>query len=304
MDGLLIIDKPTGISSFDVVRRVRRLYKTRKVGHAGTLDPLATGVLVVGLGDGTRLIQYLMEGEKSYRATFKLGEATDTQDSEGQIIDSHPIEGLLPERVAEACRSFVGRISQVPPMYSALKKDGVPLYKLARQGVEVEREARTIDIFKVEVVDIDLPYVTIEVDCAKGSYIRTLCHDIGRRLGCGAHMTALRRTRSAPYEESDSHTLERLTDENGEGDPECLMTLLDAVRNYPAFEVSGNGAAERLRNGVPPQACEVSGVALPSEGDMVVLLDQGQLRALAAYAPSRPREQRGDFELLRVFIRS
>ncbi len=303
MDGLLIIDKPMGITSHDVVRRVRRLYKTRKVGHAGTLDPLATGVLVLGLGDGTRLIQFLMEGEKSYRATFKLGEATDTQDSEGQIVDSRPTDGLRPERVGEACRSFVGRVSQIPPMYSALKKDGVPLYKLARQGVEIEREARSIDIFKVEVVDIDLPYVTIDVDCSKGTYIRTLCHDIGRLLGCGAHMTALRRTRSAPFAEADCHTLERITDETGSGDPGCLTTLLQAVRNYPAFEVAED-AASRLRNGVPPQASEVSGGALPAEGKLVVLLDRGELRALAAYTPSRLSEKRGDFELLRVFIRS
>lgn len=299
MDGLLVVDKPAGISSHDVVRQVRRLCRQRQVGHAGTLDPLATGILVVGVGAGTRVIQFLMDGEKTYRAALKLGESTDTQDSEGRILERRSWSEVTTSALEEACRSFIGPILQLPPMYSALKKDGVPLYRLARQGIEVEREPREITIHQIRIEAVDLPYVTMLVDCSKGTYIRTLCHDLGEMLGCGAHMTALRRTRSGSFHEADSVRLEAYQDA---ADNLPLLPVEAGLRDYPAFALTTEAAA-RLRNGIPPQGGEILGGSLPAPGEIVQLYDSGALLAMARYAPGREDEKRGDFELIRVFPR-
>lgn len=300
MNGLLVIDKPGGVTSHDVVRQVRRLCRQRQVGHAGTLDPMATGILVVGVGDGTRIIQFLMEGAKTYRATFKLGESTDTQDAEGSVLTQRSWEAITPEAVESASQSFVGVIRQMPPMFSALKKDGVPLYHLARQGIEIERESREITIHKIQVEKIDLPFFTLVVDCSKGTYIRTLGHDIGEMLGCGAHMTALRRTRSGCFSEADCICLEDYMDR-----PEALplMSLEQGLREFPSFEMSPE-AASRLRNGIPPSVGEVSVDSIPASGSIVLLLDNGLVLAAARFAPEREQEKRGDFELIRVFPRA
>jgi tRNA pseudouridine55 synthase len=302
MNGLLIIDKPQGMTSFDVVRRVRKLCGTRRVGHAGTLDPLATGVLPVAVGEGTRIVQFLMEGDKTYRATLKLGEITDTQDAEGEILERRPVVGVTEEILTEACRSWVGTVSQVPPMYSALKKDGVPLYRLARKGIEIERQARQVEIRRLEISDVRLPYMSFEVDCSKGTYIRSLCHDLGLDLGPGAHLTALRRTRNGIFTESDSITLEKLAEDANAGISPGLLSLAESLRGFPSFDVSET-AASRLRNGVPPELTSVDGSAHCEEGKKVLLLRDGILLAVASFAPSRSREKRGDFELLRVFNR-
>lgn len=302
MNGLLIIDKPQGMTSFDVVRQVRRLCGTRRVGHAGTLDPLATGVLPVAVGEGTRIVQFLMEGDKTYRATLKLGEITDTQDSEGEVLEQRQVLGVTEQKLAEACRSLVGTIRQVPPMYSALKKNGVPLHRLARQGIEVERQERSIEIQRLEILEIDLPYVTFEVDCSKGTYVRTLCHDLGLALGTGAHLTALRRTRNGAFGEFDSVTLESLAADAKDGIPPALLSLREALRTFPAVQIS-TPAATRLRDGVPPELSSVAGAVHCTEGDKVLLVEGEALLAIASFAPSRIREKRGDFELLRVFNR-
>jgi tRNA pseudouridine55 synthase len=300
MDGLLVIDKPSGVTSHDVVRQVRRMCRQRQVGHAGTLDPMATGILVVGVGEATRIIQFLMAGDKTYRATLKLGETTDSQDAEGQVLAQRGWEMVTEEAVARACRSLVGSIKQVPPMFSALKKDGVPLYRLARQGIEIAREAREVSIHQIRVEKIDLPFVTLVVDCSKGTYIRTLCHDIGEMLGCGAHMTALRRTRSGCFREADSI---RLEDYVNAPDSLPLLSIEQGLRDLPACEVSP-AAATRLRNGIPPTADELSGGSLPEVGRIVLLFDSGTLLAASRFAPDREQEKRGDFELIRVFPRS
>jgi tRNA pseudouridine55 synthase len=298
--GILIVDKPRGITSHDVVRRVRRLLKTRRVGHAGTLDPLATGVLPIAVGEGTRIVQFLMEGDKTYRATFRLGETTDTQDADGTVLESRPFSDIGEEEIAAAARSLTGTIRQLPPMYSALKKDGVPLHRLARQGLEVTREAREVRIDRISLIDVRVPLVTVEVDCSKGTYIRTLCHDLGMLLGCGAHLTALRRTRNGIFHEGESLPLANLEES---GNPEnFLLSLPMALRAYPAMSVAP-GAAARLRNGIPPSLPEVELIGQCGEGDTVVLLDRRELLAIACFAPSRSKEKRGDFELLRVFNR-
>jgi len=298
MHGLLIIDKPAGITSHDVVRKVRRLLGVRRVGHAGTLDPLATGLLVVGVGEGTRLIEFLMADEKVYTTTLKLGETTDTQDCQGQILSSHKVPAFSPAELENACSRFIGSIEQIPPMYSALKKDGVPLYKLARQGVDVERKARQITIHQLEILSVDLPFVKLNVRCSKGTYIRTLCQDIGDCLGVGAHMTELRRTRSGQFSEKDAITLETL-EELGQTDRIALLSFLDALRGWPRLQIDKE-PLERLKNGVPPAISEVQGPEIET-GSHVALTDGHRLVAIAVFDPHRIRERRGDFNLLRVF---
>ena len=299
MHGLLLIDKPAGFSSHDVVRQVRRICRTRKVGHAGTLDPLATGVLPVAVGDGTKILQFLFSDNKSYRATLKLGVSTDTLDSEGQVVAECPVPDLTSASLESVCARFRGDIMQVPPMYSALKKNGVPLYKLAREGKEVEREARAVSIDELEIVDIDLPFVTIDVACSKGTYIRTLIDDIGAELGCGAHMTELRRTRSGAFDISACVTLEQLkqAEENIPG----LLSLDESLSGCPAVQVSTE-AVGALRCGVPPSMEQTAFSEDLEAGQLVRLQIEGSLAAMARYAPQREKEKRGDFELLRVFV--
>jgi len=298
MNGILLIDKPPGMTSHDVVRRVRRLLRTRRVGHTGTLDPLATGVLPIAVGEATRIVQFLMEGDKTYRAVLKLGETTTTQDAEGEVLERRPVEGITAETVIAAARSFEGVIRQLPPMYSALKKDGVPLYRLARQGIEVERESRAVRIDRLQILDVDLPLITLEVDCSKGTYVRTLCHDLGLVLGTGAHLLALRRTRSGSFTEADCVTLEQLETDGTATPP--LLSVDEALRGMPALEVDAE-ATRRLADGIPPALASLSAVPGCPEGETVRLMHAGTLLAIARFAPGRLNEKRGDFELLRVF---
>jgi tRNA pseudouridine55 synthase len=298
MNGILLIDKPQGMTSHDVVRRVRRLLQTRRVGHTGTLDPLATGVLPVAVGEATRIVEFLMAGDKTYRAVLKLGETTTTQDAEGEVLEHRPTVGITVDAVVAAARSFEGVIRQLPPMYSALKKDGVPLYRLARQGIEVERESREVRIDRLEILDVDLPRITLEVDCSKGTYVRTLCHDLGLALGTGAHLVALRRTRSGSFIAADCVTLEQLEAAGTAAPP--LLSVDEALRDMPALEIDAE-AARRLGDGIPPALSSLSAAPLYTEGETVRLMHAGRLLAVARFAPGRVSEKRGDFELLRVF---
>lgn len=300
MEGFLVIDKPLGATSFDVVRQVRRLLKVRRVGHCGTLDPLATGVLPVAIGEATRLVEFVMDGEKVYRATLKLGETTDTQDAEGTILEQHSIAGVDAAAVHAAAATFLGRIEQLPPMYSALKRNGVPLYELARKGIEVERATRAIEIRRLEILAIELPLVTFEVTCSKGTYVRTLGHDLGQRLGCGAHLIALRRTQSGAFREADAVPLAALMDDP-DGAAARLLPTAAAMAAYPGREVTDEAALTRLRNGVPPTIAEVEAQPELAPGTILTLRSSGRLLAVARFAPERDEELRGDFILLRVF---
>lgn len=299
MNGVLVIDKPAGLSSFDVVREVRRMVKTRRVGHAGTLDPLATGVLPVAVGSATRLIEYLMATDKSYRATLKLGITTDTQDAEGRVIAENNWQSVDRPAIEAVLEQFIGEIDQLPPMYSALKKDGQPLYRLARQGIDVEREPRRVVVHRLVIDDFSAPELTFTVDCGKGTYVRTLCHDIGQALGCGAHMTELRRLACGRFDLTQSHSLETLHQLSEQGRPLPLLPLAEVLADWPALAVDG-AALERLRNGVAPDMAALSGEP-PAVGDRVRLLAGSALVALARYAPGVPRKSPGDFELLKVF---
>lgn len=298
MHGILLIDKPEGMTSHDVVRQVRRACRTRKVGHAGTLDPLATGVLAVAVGDGTKILQFLVADSKSYRATFRLGITTDTLDADGTVLSQCALPEGCRDELPRVCNAFRGMILQTPPMFSALKKNGVPLYKLARKGEQVEREPRPVTIERLEIVAVDLPDVTIEVDCSKGTYIRSLISDIGDALGCGAHLTALRRLRSGRFRVEDCLKLDDLQHEML---PAGMLSLDEALQNLPLLQVA-EVAAKALQNGVPPELTEVSGKGTPGEGQLVRLQAAGRLTAVARFAPTREREKRGDFELVRVFV--
>lgn len=299
MNGLLIIDKPAGMTSFDVVRQVRRMTKTRRVGHAGTLDPMATGVLPVAVGTATRLIEYLMAGDKAYRATLKLGSATDTQDSEGQVLEEKPWHDIDRAAVNAAVENFIGEIDQLPPMYSALKKDGQPLYKLARQGIEVDREPRRVHVESLTIDEFSPPYMTFTVTCSKGTYVRTLCHDIGQILGCGAHMTDLRRLSCGRFDLAASHPLQVFMELSEQGRALPFLSLADILADWKALTVDGV-ILERLQNGVAPHMADLEGDE-PVAGDKVRLIAEDKLVAIARYTPGDESKRSGDFELLKVF---
>ncbi len=232
--GLLVIDKPEGLTSFDVVARVRKLLKTRRVGHTGTLDPMATGVLPVCVGNATRLVPYITEGEKCYRATVTLGAATDTLDRTGRVVGEAPWNEITRERVEEALARFRGVIEQIPPAYSAISVDGVRLYELARKGVEVERKARRVEIHELSLIGFEPPELTLEVRCSKGTYIRSLADDLGRALGTLAHLSALRRLASAGFTLENAVRLEELTSDTAPGkllDPDLVLRSLPSLRH-------------------------------------------------------------------------
>jgi len=210
MNGIVIIDKPMGLTSHDVVLFLRHRFKIGKVGHAGTLDPMATGVLILLLGSATKLSNHLISDDKAYEGILRLGIKTDTHDSEGKVLSTAQLPPLRDENIKEAFNSFCGTIEQVPPMVSAIKHKGRKLYKLARQGIEVERKPREITIYDIKVKRIDLPEIAFSVHCSKGTYIRKLADDIGERFGCGAHLTSLRRIRSGRFSIDNAVSLEEI----------------------------------------------------------------------------------------------
>jgi tRNA pseudouridine55 synthase len=250
-DGFLIVDKPLTWTSFDVVARVRRLVGERRVGHAGTLDPLATGVLPLALGKATRFIEYLSEAGKAYDATVNLGVSTTTYDREGAVTAT--AAGPLPAAAAveAALDRFRGPQQQLPPMYSAVKHDGQRLYELARQGQEVERRPRPITIYRLDLVEYTPPLARLVVECSKGTYIRTLAHDLGAALGCGAHLAVLVRTRHGPFTLADAVPLDALAAEVAAGTWQARLRPPDVVLGHlPAFTLAAD-EARRVRQGQP-----------------------------------------------------
>ena len=212
LDGALLIDKPAGPTSHDVVDKIRRKFGIKKVGHCGTLDPNATGLLIIVLGRGTKLSERLMSDDKVYEGTIKFGEATDSYDCDGKITETKPVPPLTLEQLNEACAPFIGDIMQTPPMVSAIKKDGVPLYKLARKGVEVEREARLVHVYNFRFTEYTQPLGLFRLACTKGTYVRSVAHELGQKLGCGAHLTTLRRSVSGKFDVADALPLQTILD--------------------------------------------------------------------------------------------
>lgn len=219
LDGVLVLDKATGMTSNDALQKAKRLFFANKAGHTGALDPLATGVLPLCFGESTKFSQYLLDADKSYRSTFRLGLSTDTCDSEGQVVAREDASHITAEQVEMALGRYRGDILQVPPMFSALKHQGKPLYKLAREGVEIERQARPVTLYKLELLAFrpgPIAEVDIMMACSKGTYVRSIAQDLGSDLGCGAHVSALHRTQAGPFTEDQAVSLQTLTDERGE----------------------------------------------------------------------------------------
>ena len=253
--GVFLLDKPQGMSSNDIMQKVKRIFQANKAGHTGALDPLATGMLPICLGEATKFSQFLLDADKCYLVTAKLGERTDTSDAEGQIVESREVKVKTPE-ILTALEQFRGDILQVPTMFSALKHNGKPLYEYARQGITVEREARPITIFELNFIEYNAPYLTLEVHCSKGTYIRTLVDDLGEALGCGAHVTMLRRTAVADYPTEkmlDWNALQALAEPQDLSSLDALLLPMDtAVAKLPALtlnesQTQGIGFGQRIK---------------------------------------------------------
>ncbi len=210
IEGVLLVDKPPAHTSHDVVARLRRKLNMRRIGHAGTLDPMATGLLIMLIGKATRISQYLISLDKEYEGTIELGKTTDSQDADGEVVETRPVPPLTEAEVRQAMQGFLGDQYQTPPMYSAIKIGGVPLYKSARKGEEVEREPRFIRVMSFDLTRFALPHLDFRLRCTKGTYVRTIAHDLGQRLGCGAHLTALRRTATDRFNVSQALTLDAI----------------------------------------------------------------------------------------------
>lgn len=225
INGVLVLNKASGMSSNHALQQAKRLFFANKAGHTGALDPLATGVLPLCFGESTKFSQYLLDADKSYRSTFRLGLSTDSCDSDGQVVAREDASQITSEQIEAALGAYRGDILQVPPMFSALKYQGKPLYKLAREGVEIEREARPVTLYALELLAFrpgPIAEIDIHMACSKGTYVRSIAQDLGRDLGCGAHVSALHRTQAGPFTEEQAVTLETLLEERGDGEPENL----------------------------------------------------------------------------------
>jgi tRNA pseudouridine55 synthase len=266
--GVLIVNKPDGWTSHDVVMRIRSVLGIQKVGHAGTLDPHATGVLPMLIGKGTKIAQYLLDWDKEYAAVLQLGKTTDTQDAWGAVLEERSCQSLSEDDVRSAFIDFQGPIQQVPPMYSAVKIGGQPLYKKARKGQTVERQAKTVVIHELEIQQVAIPEVSFRVTCSKGTYVRTLCHDIGNRLGVGGHLNWLERRRVGPLHIHQAVDIESLTDAsqlNG-----AWRSLDDVLGEFPSVAVNGDDARKVLHgNAIPWNRTEWRGDAsgVPTTGE-------------------------------------
>jgi tRNA pseudouridine55 synthase len=252
VSGVLVVDKPQGWSSNDAVQRAKRMFNARKVGHTGALDPLATGVLPLCFGEATKFSQYLLSSDKKYWVRVKLGVATDSGDADGKVIATKEVVDVDTDRIENALRFFRGEIDQTPPMFSAIKHKGQPLYKLARQGIEVERQARRVMIYSNDLLVFEDDQLELEIHCSKGTYIRTVVDELGQLLGCGAHVIALRRGMAGPYDESDLVTFDELdaalTDKGGLDS--YLQPVSSTVRGWPEVRLTDN-TAYYLRQGQP-----------------------------------------------------
>ncbi|HQR59470.1 MAG TPA: tRNA pseudouridine(55) synthase TruB [Azonexus sp.] len=249
VDGVLLLDKPLGLTSNDALQKARRLFSAAKGGHTGTLDPLATGLLPLCFGEATKFSADLLDADKTYEAVVRLGICTDTGDAEGTVIATATVD-VSKDYIFRVLRQFTGAIRQIPPMHSALKRNGRPLYELARQGIEVERESRMVTIHAIDCLSFGGDSLTLRIACSKGTYIRVLAADIGRALGCGAHLAGLRRTRVGDLDLGAAVTLAHLESLDEAGRASCLQPVDALLRSLPSATLEGK-AAERFRHGNP-----------------------------------------------------
>ncbi len=291
VNGILLLDKPAGVTSNAALQQVKHLFSAAKAGHTGSLDPLATGMLPLCFGMATKMSAFLLDADKRYQVTFKLGVRTATADAEGDVIETRPVPALDTTAMESIMDNYRGEIQQVPPMYSALKHKGERLYNLARKGIEVERESRPVTIFSMELVSLSADEGVIDVHCSKGTYVRTLVDDIGEDLGCGAHVTALRRLTVGPFEEVGMVTMETVLKHAEQGFSsldELLLPVETAVADWPRVELVGD-AAFYIRQGQPVVVAHAptSGSVGLFVGDTGEFIGVGEIHEDGRVAPKR-----------------
>ncbi len=276
VSGVLVVDKPVGLTSHDVVQIIRRGTGIRRAGHTGTLDPRASGVLVVLIGPAVRLSEYVSASDKRYQATIRLGSSTDTFDSEGRVTSSAPVENITEEQFEDTLQQFIGEIEQVPPPYSAIKVQGRKAYEMAREGEEVSLEPRTIQVYSLELLEWAPPEAVVDVFCSSGTYVRSLANDLGNALGCGAHLVGLRRTKSGRFTLRDAVPLRRLQESFIAGDwYKYLIPAAEALADWPMIELDAD-QVELIRHGhrVPAeQGSKGWARGVSQQGDLVALLE-------------------------------
>lgn len=296
--GVLNVYKEKGYTSHDVVAKLRGIVGQKKIGHTGTLDPDATGVLPVCLGKATKLCDMLTDKDKTYETVLLLGQVTDTQDISGSVLERKTTDHLTEEQVKGVIEEFVGGYEQIPPMYSALKVNGKKLYELARQGIEIERKARQVQIYEIHIKEMNLPRVKMEVTCSKGTYIRTLCHDIGQKLQCGGCMEELIRTRVSSFDIEDSFSLEQVKQFQDENRLEEILVPIDKMfLQYKKIVVQGK-AASLVYNGNPFLRRQVETIDELSEGELVRVYD-AQERFIGIFSYNEEKEV---FKLVKMFF--
>ena len=296
VSGMIVVDKPGGASSNDAVQRAKQLYRAQKVGHTGSLDPLATGVLPLCFGEATKFSQFLLDSDKKYWARIKLGVRTDSGDADGQVLETCPVVGIDEAAVRKVLERFRGEVEQIPSMFSAIKHQGQPLYKLARRGIEVERKARRVTIYSNDLVAFDGDQFELEIHCSKGTYVRTIAEEIGDALGCGAHVCALRRRKAGPYDESEMLSfaeLERVRDEGGfEALDALLLPVESAVRDWPVVSLN-DATAFYIRQGQPvivphaPTSGRVQLVEQSTDSSKQMFIGVGEILDDGRVAPRR-----------------
>lgn len=289
INGVINIYKEAGYTSFDVVAKLRGILKQKKIGHTGTLDPMAEGVLIVCLGNGTKLVDMISAGDKEYRAVMRLGVETDTEDITGKILKEGSVEGISNEEILKVISGFVGKYDQIPPMYSAIKKDGKKLYEYARAGVEIDREARPVEIFSIDNIVVDMPEVSFDVHCSKGTYIRSLCRDIGEKLTCGATLKALLRSEVHGFYLKDALKLSEIEEKRDNGSlDEFILPVDSLLEKYPVLTVKDT-QKKYLANGNKLSASsfvekEVAVNLINEKPDTFVrIYDDKQFKALYVY---------------------
>jgi tRNA pseudouridine55 synthase len=292
INGVLLLDKPLGFSSNQALQKVKWLFQAAKAGHTGTLDPLATGLLPICLGEATKFAQYVTDADKTYIATMKLGATTSTGDAEGEVLTTVPVN-VSPSQFAAACQQFIGEISQVPPMYSALKFEGRALYTYAREGVDIARQSRLIHISHISVDNFSVDVAQITVACSKGTYIRTLAEDIGAKLGCGAHLIGLRRTETAGYLLKQAVTIEQLENLSIEARDALLLPVDSAIESLPKVVLNADAAYFIMQGQAVWQAGKIADGELRLYDESQQFLGLGFLQDDGKIAPKRLIQKTG-----------